>query len=78
MQRCAIARALVHSPALILADEPTGNLDSINGANILELLQSLTDETATALVLVTHSAEAARICHRTVSLHDGVLQLHGA
>ena len=78
MQRCAIARALVHSPALILADEPTGNLDSINGANILELLQSLTDETATALVLVTHSADAARICHRTVSLHDGVLQLHGA
>ena len=78
MQRCAIARALVHSPALILADEPTGNLDSINGANILELLQSLTDETATALVLVTHSADAARICHRRVSLHDGVLQLHGA
>ena len=78
MQRCAIARALIHSPALILADEPTGNLDSVNGANILELLQSLTDETETALVLVTHSQEAARICHRSVWLHDGVLENHGA
>ena len=78
MQRCAIARALVHSPALILADEPTGNLDSVNGANILKLLQSLTDETETALVLVTHSEEAARICHRSVRLHDGVLENHGS
>jgi len=78
MQRCAIARALVHQPALILADEPTGNLDSRNGAIILELLQALTDETTTALILVTHSEEAARICHRGVSLRDGVLQNHSA
>jgi ABC-type lipoprotein export system ATPase subunit len=70
-QRVAIARALIHRPALILADEPTGNLDSANGENILQLLRELTDETQTALVLVTHSAEAAAICHRQIHLRDG-------
>ncbi len=70
-QRVAIARALVHRPALLLADEPTGNLDTANGANILALLRELTDETRTALVLVTHSEEAAAICHRRVRLRDG-------
>jgi putative ABC transport system ATP-binding protein len=70
-QRIAIARALVHRPALILADEPTGNLDSANGANILALLRELTDETHTALILVTHSEEAAAICHRRIHLRDG-------
>ena len=70
-QRVAIARALVHRPALLLADEPTGNLDSANGDNILALLRELTDETRTALVLVTHSEEAAAICHRRVRLRDG-------
>ena len=68
MQRAAIARALIHQPKLILADEPTGNLDSANGTNILELLQELTDETRTALILVTHSPEAAAICHREIQL----------
>jgi ABC-type lipoprotein export system ATPase subunit len=71
MQRVAIARALAHRPALLLADEPTGNLDSRNGANILQLLRELTDETGTALVLVTHSTEAAAICHREIQLRDG-------
>ena len=70
-QRVAIARALIHRPDLVLADEPTGNLDSANGANILELLRELTDETHTALVLVTHSDEAAAICHRRIHLQDG-------
>jgi ABC-type lipoprotein export system ATPase subunit len=70
-QRIAIARALVHHPALILADEPTGNLDSASGENILRLLRELTDETHTALVLVTHSEEAAAICHERVHLRDG-------
>jgi putative ABC transport system ATP-binding protein len=73
-QRVAIARALVHRPALLLADEPTGNLDSANGRMILDLLREVTDETGTALVLVTHSDEAAAICHRTLRLHDGQLQ----
>ena len=74
MQRCAIARALVHAPPLIPADEPTGNLDSVNSANILQLLKELTEETATALVLVTHSEEAARICGRVALMRDGVLR----
>lgn len=74
MQRTAIARALIHGPAVLLADEPTGNLDSVNGANILALLRELTDESTTALVLVTHSAEATAICHRSVQMRDGSLQ----
>ncbi len=72
-QRVAIARALVHRPAVLLADEPTGNLDSANGMNVLALLRELSDETGTALVLVTHSAEATAICHRTLTLRDGVI-----
>jgi ABC-type lipoprotein export system ATPase subunit len=71
MQRVAIARALAHKPSVLLADEPTGNLDSRNGAIILELLRELSDETGTALVLVTHSGAAAQICHREVHLRDG-------
>ena len=71
MQRVAIARALAHRPTVLLADEPTGNLDSRNGAIILELLRELSDETDTALVLVTHSGAAAQICHREIHLRDG-------
>jgi ABC-type lipoprotein export system ATPase subunit len=74
MQRIAIARALAHEPALLLADEPTGNLDSRNGAIILDLLRELTDETGAALVLVTHSPEAASICHREIHLRDGTME----
>jgi len=74
MQRIAIARALIHRPRLLLADEPTGNLDSRNGQRILELLRELSDETGTALVLVTHSREAAAICHREIRLRDGVVE----
>jgi len=74
MQRIAIARALVHRPRLLLADEPTGNLDSRNGQRVLELLRELSDETGTALVLVTHSPEAAAICHREVRLRDGIIE----
>ena len=76
-QRVAIARALIHRPRLVLADEPTGNLDSANGANILALLRELSDETGTALVLVTHSEEAAAICHRRINLRDGRIVMQG-
>ena len=71
MQRVAIARALAHEPAVLLADEPTGNLDSRNGAIILDLLRELSDETGTALLLVTHSGAATHICHREIHLRDG-------
>ena len=73
MQRVAIARALAHRPALLLADEPTGNLDSTNGENILKLLAELSDEEHTAILMVTHSAEAARICHRCLHMLDGTI-----
>jgi len=73
MQRVAIARALIHHPKLILADEPTGNLDSSNGHGILGLIRKLSDELGVAVVLVTHSTEAAAICHRTLHMRDGLL-----
>ena len=71
MQRVAVARALAAGPALLLADEPTGNLDSASGDTVLALLAELTERTGAALVLVTHSAAAAAICHRVVHLKDG-------
>jgi len=73
-QRVALARALVHRPALLLADEPTGNLDSAAGARVLALLRELSDETGTALVLVTHSEEAAAVCHERIRLRDGAIE----
>jgi ABC-type lipoprotein export system ATPase subunit len=69
-QRLAIARALVNDPELVLADEPTGNLDQANGANVLALLRGLQDR---AVVLVTHEPEAAAIADRVLRLHDGRL-----
>jgi ABC-type lipoprotein export system ATPase subunit len=71
MQRVAIARALAHRPRVLLADEPTGNLDSANGERILNLLREWCEETQTALLLVTHSDQAAAICHRVLHLRDG-------
>ncbi len=72
-QRVAICRALINSPKIIFADEPTGNLDSQNGAGILELLVDLHQERHTTLVLVTHSAEVAARAGRTITLADGRL-----
>jgi ABC-type lipoprotein export system ATPase subunit len=71
MQRVGIARALVQSPKLLLADEPTGNLDSVTGNVILELLQRLTRELHAALLMATHSAEAAAVADTLVRLRDG-------
>ena len=71
-QRVALARSLVTRPDLVFADEPTGNLDALTGADILKMLSSLSDEN-TALVMVTHSTEAAAICDRRLTLENGVL-----
>jgi putative ABC transport system ATP-binding protein len=73
-QRVAIARALVHAPKLLLADEPTGNLDTVTGSLILELLQRLTRSEQTATVMATHSAEASAICDTLVRLRDGHIE----
>ena len=70
-QRVAIARALVTEPQLLLADEPTGNLDSRTGQSILDLLRRLNRERDLTVVMVTHSTFAATYGHRTVELHDG-------
>ena len=69
-QRVAIARAVVFGPKLILADEPTGNLDSKNGAEVMRLLTELNHE-GTTIVMVTHNEHDAKIAHRTIRLFDG-------
>ncbi|MBU5613998.1 ABC transporter ATP-binding protein [Geomonas azotofigens] len=70
-QRCAICRALINEPRIIFADEPTGNLDSVNGSAILQLLLELQRERGTTLLLVTHSPEIAQSADRVVTLKDG-------
>jgi putative ABC transport system ATP-binding protein len=70
-QRVALARAVVSRPAILLADEPTGNLDAANGAAIMELLFGLRDRHGATLVLVTHAPELAARCDRIVRLTDG-------
>ena len=70
-QRAAIARAVVHEPALLIADEPTGNLDSENGARILELLQEVNRRSGAALLLATHDPAVAAAADRTVEMRDG-------
>ncbi len=72
-QRVAIARALVHDPELVLADEPTGNLDEETGAAVLELLDRLTRRRGKTLLVVTHSPEVAAIADAVYTLHDGRL-----
>lgn len=74
MQRLAIARALITEPALILADEPTGSLDSKNSERILDLLKQLTERHQTGLLMVTHDADASGICSRILHMHDGQLK----
>ncbi len=77
MQRVGIARALIHGPKLLLADEPTGNLDTTTGNVILELLRRLSREQNTATVMATHSAEAAALADVVVRLRDGKIESAG-
>ena len=71
MQRIAVARALAAKPLVLLADEPTGNLDKATGEAVLALLKDLTEKERTALVMVTHAESAVGICHRVLRMVDG-------
>ncbi len=73
-QRVAIARALVNNPAIILADEPTGNLDTKSGLEIMELLLNLNREHGTTLIIVTHAADIAGHTQRIIQIRDGVVE----
>lgn len=73
-QRVAIARALVHDPMLVLADEPTGNLDEDTGERVLNLLLDLTRSAGKTLIMATHNPEIARLADRVLRVHDGALE----
>jgi putative ABC transport system ATP-binding protein len=73
LQRVAIGRALVNEPPVLLADEPTGNLDSKAGREVLELLARMNAERGVTILLATHSQEAAAFAHRTIHLRDGTI-----
>ena len=73
-QRVAIARALVIEPAILLADEPTGNLDSANGQLVTSMLRNLVDVQQQTIVMVTHDAEVAAHADRLIHLRDGLIE----
>jgi putative ABC transport system ATP-binding protein len=73
-QRVGIARGLVHNPSLVLADEPTGNLDAESGRQVLKLLNSLVNQNQQSLIIVTHSIEIARSAERVLELKDGIVK----
>ncbi len=73
-QRVAIARALCHRPSILLADEPTGNLDDQTAEKVLQLLDALVRETGGTMIIATHSTSVASFCDRSMRLHDGKLQ----
>lgn len=72
-QRTAVARAMIHDPKLVLADEPTGNLDSKSSKDVMELLTMLNKKNKTTMLLVTHDAQAASYCDRVIFIRDGKL-----
>ena len=74
MQRVAIARSMVHGPKLLLADEPTGNLDTATGSVILELLRRIASDNDTAIIMATHSLEAASLADAVVKMRDGKIE----
>jgi ABC-type lipoprotein export system ATPase subunit len=73
MQRAAVARAIIAEPELLLADEPTGNLDSENGEAVMKLLSALNLDTGVTIILATHSEDAARYAKRVVRMRDGLI-----
>jgi putative ABC transport system ATP-binding protein len=78
-QRAALARALVNRPTILLADEPTGNLDSVTGDAIMHLLQEINKNLRMTIVMVTHDkVRAARYAHRIITMRDGKLVTEGA
>lgn len=74
MQRAAMARAIIHAPALLIADEPTGNLDSENGARVLQLLSELNRELQLTILLATHSLDTAAAAQKIIHLRDGLIE----
>ena len=72
-QHVAIARALISNPQILFADEPTGNLDSQTGAEIMHLLQEINRENKQTIIMVTHSAEAAKSSRRMITVRDGMI-----
>jgi putative ABC transport system ATP-binding protein len=73
MQRVAIARALTNQPAIIFADEPTGDLDSVTGKQVMDLIKMFHEETGTTVVIITHEKDIAAYAERQIFMEDGVI-----
>jgi putative ABC transport system ATP-binding protein len=74
MQRVAIARALTNSPSIIFADEPTGDLDSVTGKQVMELLKKFHEETKTTIIVITHEKDIASYAQREIIMEDGIIK----